>query len=130
MGVTNLTRWPWTIDAADYGGAITNPPVTILAPINNGPFGQQTQQNVAFGTFNWTAHDAAEGDQVILTDTNGKEVWRSAPATGADFGRGFGAGAAPVCIAATARAPRATQKPIDAERPKRARRNCMFSPLA
>ena len=89
MGVTNLTRWPWTIDAADYGGAITNPPVTILAPINNGPFGQQTQQNVAFGTFNWTAHDAAEGDQVILTDTNGKEVWRSAPATGADFADQF-----------------------------------------
>lgn len=83
-GVTDLTKYPWTFDAADNGGAFTIP-FTFLGNVNAGPYGKTVPQNWSMGTFNWTAHDAAEGDQVIITDINGKELWRSAPATGADF---------------------------------------------
>lgn len=87
MGVTDLTRWPITFDHADVGA---NPlPLTIFGQTNAGPYNQKLTMGVALGTFNWTAHDAAEGDQVILTDFNGKEVWRSLPATGADFGDAY-----------------------------------------
>ena len=85
MGVTNLTRWPLTLDASDVGGTIPALPFTILANCNAGPYNQTVPQNIALGTVNWTAHDAAEGDQVILKDINSKEIWRSGPATGADF---------------------------------------------
>lgn len=85
MGVTNLTRWPWTLDSADVGGTIPALPFTIMARLNNGPFGQKTDQNIALGWVNWTAVDSVAGDQVILKDIDGIEVWRSQPATGADF---------------------------------------------
>jgi hypothetical protein len=86
MGVTALGRLPWTFDAADVGGALIPAiPFTYLPNIAMGPFGVVVSQDWAPGTYNWTAHDAVEGDQVIITDINGKEIWRSAPATGADF---------------------------------------------
>jgi hypothetical protein len=86
MGVTNLKRWPWTFDFADVGGAVIPAiPFTFFGRIANGPFGQKTDQNWSVGTFNWTSPTAGVNDQVIIQDIDGIEIWRSAPATGADF---------------------------------------------
>jgi hypothetical protein len=74
----------WKIDAS-----VTSPPFTILGQLGQlGPAYIRSglvTQCMAMGVVSWTAHDAAEGDQVILTDFAGNEVWRSAVATGADF---------------------------------------------
>ena len=84
-GATQLSKWPWVFDAADVGGLIPAIPFTFLPNIANGPYNTVVSQLWAPGTFNWVVVAPTVGDQVLITDINGHEIWRSAPATGADF---------------------------------------------
>lgn len=73
MGVTSQHRWPWVFDFADVGGTIPAIPFTA------------TTQRIAPGTVQWVSNAAGAGDQVIISDNEGHELWRSQAASGADF---------------------------------------------
>ena len=46
---------------------------------------QKMVQRMAIGQVIWNSATASAGDTVIFTDLSGHEIYRSAPATGADF---------------------------------------------
>jgi|SRR5713101_2073187 len=69
---SDVTRWPWKIDAATFPAEFAG--------------GVITTQRMAPGVVSWTSTTSGAGDVVVLSDLDGHEVWRSLPATGANFG--------------------------------------------
>lgn len=82
---TSFVGQVWTLDSADIGAL----PRTILGPLprrllqENAP--QTVSQWIAIGQLTWHSPTAAAGDEVILTDINGRNPIILGPATAADF---------------------------------------------
>lgn len=82
---TSLIGNPWILDATDIGAL----PRTIIGPLprrllqENAP--QQVSQWVALGQATWHSLTSAAGEEVILTDINGRIVVILGPSTGASF---------------------------------------------
>lgn len=82
---TSLIGNPWIIDAADVGTL----PRTLIGPLPRRCLQEGAPQTVSqwvnLGQATWHSLTSAAGDEVILTDINGRIVVILGPATGADF---------------------------------------------